>query len=187
MKPRTNTVLKTEWFTVEEEQFDHIESLQGKPFYRLKTSDGAMILALTEKGEMVLIRQFRPALNERTLELPAGMVQPGEDPAVAAARELYEETGYVCESMEFLGKGGVMMHRTNSKQSAFLARGVKLDPNFKPQEDIEVLLVSPAEFKDLVVSGEFQQLAAIALPILADWKFCTQFLVPEQSNTGKSA
>ena len=170
MEPRVRTVLKTEWFTVEEEHFDHIESLQGKPYYRLNAPDGAMILALTEKSEMVLIRQFRPALNEHTLELPSGMVQPGEDPAVAAARELYEETGYTCESMEFLGKGGVMMHRTNSKQFAFLARGVVLDPDFERQEEIEVLLVSPAKFKDLVISGEFKQLAAIALPLLADWK-----------------
>ena len=176
MEPRIKTVLKTEWFTVEEEHFDHIESLQGKPYYRLNAPDGAMILALTGKGEMVLIRQFRPALNEYTLELPSGMVQPGEDPAVAAARELYEETGYVCESMEFLGQGGVMMHRTNSKQFTFLAKGATLDPDFQPQEDIEVLVVSPARFKDLVISGEFQQLAAMALPLLADWKLGTGIL-----------
>ena len=172
------TVLKTEWFTVEEEHFDHIESLQGKPYYRLNAPDGAMILALTENSEMVLIRQFRPALNEYTLEMPSGMVQPSEDPAVAAARELYEETGYTCESMEFLGQGGVMMHRTNSKQFTFLGREAVLDPSFESQEDIEVLLVSPARFKELVTSGEFRQLAAIALPLLADWKFGTGILSP---------
>lgn len=176
MEPRVKTVLRTEWFTVEEEHFDHIESLQGKPYYRLNAPDGAMILALTEKGEMVLIRQFRPALNEHTLEMPSGMVQPGEDPSIAAARELLEETGYISQSMEFLGEGGVMMHRTNSKQFTFLARGVKLDPGFEPQEEIEVLLVSPARFKDLVTSGEFKQLAAIALPLLADWKLDARIL-----------
>ena len=165
------TVFETEWFSVEQEYFDQTEALGGKPYYRLNSPDGVIILALTDRGEIVLIRQFRPALDEYTLELPSGAVDATESPPQAAARELYEETGYVCETMTALGTGRIMVSRLNSREFAFYGTGAARNPRFEAKEDIEVVLVSPAGFKELVVSGEFEQLAALALLVLAEWKF----------------
>jgi ADP-ribose pyrophosphatase len=68
----------------------------GEPhdFYVLDMPDWVQVVALTTEGRLVLVEQFRPGTRVVTLEFPAGLVDPGEEPAAAAARELAEETGY---------------------------------------------------------------------------------------------
>jgi ADP-ribose pyrophosphatase len=113
------TVFQTEWFSIEEEYFNHLDSLKGKPYYRINAPDGVIVLAFTEKKEIILVKQFRPALNHYTLELPCGSIDGNETPLEAAKRELYEETGYICESLHCVGAGRVMMDRSNSHEFAF--------------------------------------------------------------------
>lgn len=60
------------------------------------------IIALTDEGKLVLVEQYRKALEKAIVEIPAGKLEAGEKPEVTAVRELEEETGYVCEKMEFL-------------------------------------------------------------------------------------
>ena len=64
MNSNKKTVFQTEWFDIEQETFDHIESLKGKPYYRLNSPDGVLVLALTERNEIILIKQFRPAFSQ---------------------------------------------------------------------------------------------------------------------------
>src|SRR5579884_487809 len=63
---------------------------------------GAVIIALPSPREIVLVRQYRYAVGEELWELPAGMIEPGEDPKDAALRELEEETGYRAGSLREL-------------------------------------------------------------------------------------
>ena len=65
--------------------------------------DAVAVLALTAAGEAVLVRQYRHPLRRATLEVPAGALDPGEDPAAGALRELEEETGYRAGAMRPLG------------------------------------------------------------------------------------
>jgi ADP-ribose pyrophosphatase len=164
------TVFETEWFDVEQVDYEHLDSFRGKPYYRINSPDGVIVLAMTRVDEIVLVRQFRPALNKYTLELPAGSIDPGETLEQAVAREFHEETGYVCSELAYLGTGRIMMNRHNCRLSAFYGKGAEREPHFESQENTEVILVSPAEFRSLVISGQFEQYAGLALLVLTEWK-----------------
>ena len=172
-------VFQTEWFNVERQSHGDIDALHGKPYYRINAPDGVIVLALTPGNKIVLVEQFRPVLGRRTLEVPAGAVDPHETPEEAAARELYEEAGYVCENMSQLTSGQLMASRLNARLFSFLGVGATRHPSYVPKEDINVHLVSPAELKQLALSEQFGQYAALALLVLADWKAGASLTRPE--------
>jgi 8-oxo-dGTP pyrophosphatase MutT (NUDIX family) len=75
-----------------------------KRFSLIEAVDWVNVIALTPDQQVVLIKQFRVGANEVCLEIPGGMVDPGETPAEAAARELAEETGYTAPRWHHLGR-----------------------------------------------------------------------------------
>ena len=83
---------------------DDIELSDGKKSFRevVKHSGGVVILA-TKEDKILLVKQFRYPMKEVMLELPAGKLEPNEDPFLAAQRELEEETGYCAKSWTNLG------------------------------------------------------------------------------------
>lgn len=176
----SDIVFETEWFNIERQSYDNIEALEGKPFYRINAPDGVIVLALTESNQLVLVEQFRPAIGQHTLELPAGARDPNETPEETAARELYEETGYVCRNLTSLGVGRLMASRLNAYLYLFLAQGATLDSSYVARENIQVRLVSPEELKRLTLNQEFVQYAALALMVLADWKVGTSLTQPDR-------
>ncbi len=73
------------------------------PFYRIESPAWVNVVALTPDDELVMVRQFRQGSRVVTLEIPGGIVDPGESPEEAAARELIEETGYRAGRLASLG------------------------------------------------------------------------------------
>ncbi len=168
---KTKLELKTEWFSVESEIINNNNSFKEKPYYRLIIPDGVMILALKKDGKILLIKQYRASIKSFTLELPAGQIEKNESPKKAAIRELYEETGYVCEKINFLGVGMPWVDRTKSKLYLFYGQGAIRKKDFKPKENIQVIPTSIKGFERLAVNGKLQQLQIFAPIFLAKRKF----------------
>lgn len=81
-----------------------VESWDGHDFEVVRHPGAAAVLPVTSEGDVLLVRQWRPAIRRALTEIPAGILDvDGEDPLGCAARELFEETGYRHRSIEFLG------------------------------------------------------------------------------------
>jgi len=73
------------------------------PFYTIDADPWVNVVATTARGELVMVRQWRHGASKVTLEIPGGLIDPGESPEVAAARELLEETGFAAPTLRALG------------------------------------------------------------------------------------
>ncbi|HEX2685752.1 MAG TPA: NUDIX hydrolase [Kofleriaceae bacterium] len=141
-----------------------------KRFSLIECVDWVNVIALTDLGRVVLLRQFRPGTNQVCLEIPGGMMEPGEDPSTAAARELAEETGYTGGSWQIVGKVAPNPAIQNNTLYTVLARGVTLTQAPTP-DDGEVLAVETASLADCqrrLLSGEIDHaLVVVAFAHLA--------------------
>ena len=101
------------------------------------------VVPVTDEGEMLLIRQFRPPVNNYVVEFPAGLNDRGEAPEKAAMRELLEETGYEAKEMIFLAKGPLSSGSSGELLTAYLAKGLVFRGLGQQDEteDIEVIKV----------------------------------------------
>lgn len=83
-------------------QVDEVELPNGKTSKReiIKHPGAVAIIALTDEGRIVMVEQYRKALERAIVEIPAGKLEQGEKPEVCALRELEEETGYECQKIE---------------------------------------------------------------------------------------
>lgn len=101
---------------------------------------GAVVVAaLDEDGRVVLCHQYRPALGCELLELPAGLLEEGEAPASAAARELKEETGLIASQWDYLGSFYSSPGFVHEQLHAFLARDLE-SHGADPDEDEDIVL-----------------------------------------------
>ena len=92
------TCLKTIPFTVEEVSLSFKNNQKSAVYHRLRSPDWANIIAVTDQNELIVINQSRVGSMSNVWEFPGGAVDAGEDPEVAASRELEEETGFVSAS-----------------------------------------------------------------------------------------
>ena len=114
------------------------------------------VVALTAAGEVVLVRQFRPAVQRALLEIPAGVLDvAGEDAVTCAARELLEETGYhTSRPLEPLGSILTTPGFTDERIDLFLARYVQPGtPSTGEDEEIDVVLMSIDEARQAIEDG----------------------------------
>lgn len=121
---------------------DRLESAEGQEseYTYLAVPRAVFVAAVTDEGELLLVRQYRHPVREWTLEVPAGSVADGEQPAEAAARELAEETGGRARSWCHLTTFYSSSAHMGLRSDAFLATGVEVDAA-APEEDEEVTLV----------------------------------------------
>jgi ADP-ribose pyrophosphatase len=107
----------------------------------------ATVVPVTDGGKVVLVRQWRQPLSSFTLELPSGGVDKGEDPRVAAERELFEETGYRAGGLEHLVSVHTSTGRTDEVCHLFRCRALR-DPGGPRPEPTEFIQVVELPFEE---------------------------------------
>lgn len=131
---------------------------------------GALAVPLLSTGELVLVRQYRFALQGRLLEFPAGTVELHENPATTIARELEEEAGYRAATWITLGNFALAPGYSDEIIYAFLAKDlekIEAPPEMDADEDIEVVLMTPAQLERAILAGEAVDAKSISSFFLA--------------------
>lgn len=150
----------------------------AEEFHSLRQSDYVSVLAVTKDGRVPLVRQYRPALEAMTLELPGGLRDGDDGPEATAVRELAEETGLqVAVPPRLLGCLSPDTGRLENRLWCYFANVEATEiPAWKPEPGVERLLVERRELKDWVLSGRFDHALHVALIGLAvlhrvfDWE-----------------
>ncbi|MFW6093081.1 MAG: NUDIX hydrolase [Pseudomonadota bacterium] len=130
----------------------------------LESVDWVNVVAFDAAGELVMIRQFRFGAGYTTLEVPGGMVDPGEEPLTAARRELEEETGYTGGDWAYLGAVEPNPAIHDHLCHHFVARDVRptAAQDLSDGEAIAVETMAPTTVRDAVRSGEIKHVLVIS-------------------------
>ncbi len=133
-------------------------------FHIIETRDWVNIIPLTADRRVVMVRQYRHGSKTVTLEVPGGLLDPGDTPEGGAARELLEETGYQAEEVIKIGVSNPNPAIFNNRCYTFVARNVmkRHDPMPDSTEDIEVVLIPLADIPDLIRKGEIDHAIVIS-------------------------
>ncbi|MEL3960689.1 NUDIX hydrolase [Lysinibacillus endophyticus] len=114
------------------------------------------VIAITDEGKLILVEQYRKALERSIIEIPAGKLEPGEAPEVTARRELEEETGYGCHKLSYLqtfatspGFADEVIHLFVAEQLFEIEEKAELDED----EFVELMQVSVEEAEEMVKDG----------------------------------
>ena len=134
-------------------------------FFVLESPDWVNVIPLTPEGNVVMIRQFRHGTEDVTLEVPGGMVDHEDgDPAVSAARELREETGYEAEAIVHLGSVAPNPAFLNNHCHSYLARNARrvVAPQLDGAEDIAFEEIPLSDIPALIRGGAITHSLTIA-------------------------
>ena len=129
----------------------------------IKHNGAAAAVPVTEDGKILMVRQYRNALERYTLEIPAGGLNPGENTDVAAARELEEETGYASDDLELLISLRTTVAFCNEKIDIYVAKNlVKTHQHLDEDEFLNVEAYSLKELEDKIFRQEIEDSKTIA-------------------------
>jgi ADP-ribose pyrophosphatase len=142
-----------------------VDGDQGEQVYHaLEQADYVSVLAVTPDKKVPLVRQYRPAVERETIELPGGLLDFKTTPDVIARNELFEETGYDApDGLVSLGCLDPDTGRLGNRFWGFFADNVTPSARWTPEAGLKVELLTLGEFIDMIKSGQFGMALHVAL------------------------
>jgi 8-oxo-dGTP pyrophosphatase MutT (NUDIX family) len=164
----TRTVYENRWIRVREDQVTRPDGGSGIYGVTEVRHPAVFIVPVTESGEVLLVRLFRYTIGRDSLEVPAGG-SDGQDPLVAAQRELREETGRTATAWTRLGEVFALNGVADARAEVFLAQGLVEEGGSRREEEgiTEVLTVPWEELLELVRTGEIHDSETLSCLMLA--------------------
>jgi 8-oxo-dGTP pyrophosphatase MutT (NUDIX family) len=158
------TLIRERWLEVREQRVRLVNGHEIEQFHLIKGPDWASVLCVTERREIVFVRQYRHGIAGPSLELPAGVIDPGEDPLTAARRELREETGFVAEHFQPLLEVSPEPARNSTRAHFFFAEpAVRVaDPALENSEELSVVVLPVSDVLEAIDGGQIVHGAHIA-------------------------
>lgn len=128
-------------------RLDEVKLPNGKTSTReIVEHPGAVaIVALNEKNEVLMVRQFRKPVEEELLELPAGKLEKGEQPEICAQRELMEETGFFARSLRYITAFYTSPGFSSERMYLYLARDLENNTKLADEDEFIDLKIIPLE------------------------------------------
>ena len=169
---KSEYLIRRPWLTARRDAVQLPNGVINDEFYVLEYPDWVNIIAITPDGDFVFVRQYRYALDLDSIELCAGVIEPGETPEQGARRELLEETGYGGGTWQEIMTIGQNPSTCSNWTHCFLATGVEKlqDQNLDRTEDIDVLLLTRHQVLQMLQSGQLKQ----ALMLAPLWQYFAQ-------------
>lgn len=159
----TREIYRNPWLRLREDEIERSNGTRG--IYGVIEKDDCAVVVPLQGESICLVEQFRYTIQQQSLELPQGGWEMADvDPEELARGELHEETGFLAETMTFLGSMWIAYGFARQKQHVYLATGLtqgSTDPD--PEEhDLTVRMVTVDEFERMLVDGTIQDSCTIA-------------------------
>ncbi len=152
---KRDTINKQRIFSIEKLLCYHPTKKVNHDFFILNNPDWVNIVAVDTVGNLVLVKQHRLGTDEYTIETVAGLIDPGEEPAKSAQRELLEETGYEATEIVLLKKLAANPAIMNNYIYFYCALNAKKvqDQSLDLAEDIEIMSLTPRQVFEYIQNG----------------------------------
>jgi 8-oxo-dGTP pyrophosphatase MutT (NUDIX family) len=161
---KKDEVVLSKWVTLIANVYQ-VSEHENAVYHSFGQSDYVGIMGITKQGLIPLVRQYRPALNCKTIEFPGGLLELDESPKICAQRELHEEVGCFVSEENLIELGCLFPDtgRLSNKLWLFFAKNMIIDENFCKEDQIEHFFVTPEELLHLVDVGDFNHALHISL------------------------
>lgn len=158
-------VFETPWMRVTSKPVVFRPGAPAEDYFVVEVGDWSVICPRLPDGRFVLVEQFRPAIDQRLLEFPAGEIDHGETPAASIERELLEETGYRTTRLVPLGSYFADTGRQNNRAHLFYGE-LEAVPSSAPEPGLAVEYLTAEDIDRRVADGRLGGLHHVALWLL---------------------